>query len=120
MRHRVPFAFLIVFSIAGSATAQVCVKCIARNCVGGLPSGYVNCGSNGNLCIQWTQCTGGESPVAALQAPYLTLGQDTPAWRLVSVETHSSRQSTPQWRLANAATHAANERSVIRRSAIHR
>jgi hypothetical protein len=114
MRRRLFLAFL-AFSITVSAGAQVCVKCIARNCVGGLPAGYVNCGSNGNLCIQWTSCTSGGSPVAILQAPSI-LGQDAPVWHLAAIETHSSREPTPLWHLAYATVQATNERrSAVRR-----
>lgn len=121
MRYRILFTILVALSITLSATAQgVCVKCIARNCESGMPAGFVNCGSNGSRCIQWTSCTSGGSPVATFQPSHLLLAPDAPAWRLVAFETHSSRQSTPVWRLADATVQAANEPSAIRRSAVHR
>jgi ribosomal protein L40E len=89
--------------VAGSASAQVCVKCVARNCTEAGGNGFVNCASNGEKCFQWVSCSPGGSPVASLSVVAPIRVADAGEWRLVSTEVHAARVHDPEWRLASVS-----------------
>lgn len=97
MRSRTAvLALLAALAFAAPAAADICVKCIARECISGLTSGYINCGSNGTKCIQWDSCVSGvgqPGEIASCATP-------EKRWALARVEVRPARAEETRWRLA--------------------
>ncbi|MBV8515878.1 MAG: hypothetical protein JO197_00620 [Acidobacteria bacterium] len=80
-------------------SADVCVRCVARNCVVDVPGGYVQCMSNGRECIYWQDCIG--TTVAVPDVPLKGEPPLRPQWRVASVDViPAPRQRALRWQLA--------------------
>ena len=112
MRYRLMLCALLLCAVPFAAHGQaLCVKCSDGACVS-WDSGFVNCGSMGGNCRQWTSCGSGGGLGCDAGVP----GDDcenglllrTAQWQLARVEVHPAPRVRPEWRLASVSVIAAS------------